>query len=519
MSRLLELIQVLNEKKNEDEGSIIKYLQQNDLLDMHVLEQDLIELEEVSKTCTLSLRIYILTYMINVSQSDRYIHILLDLLLEDNTLNENDLYTLYYHFVGLSFMSTKEWDEDLVLKMSKLYRKVYRMFRENIKSDLSFVPVEKRQKRYVVVFVSQFLNCTHGPTKTVLDRCEIIAKKTGLTPFIINTAEIFSDAGSVETFGQKYPNYLAENLDLIEVSYEEFCFPFVQCDYGMPNNGEIENIIQAVKRINPYYLLEIGGSSITADICSNMYPLINVNTVPSGKCDIEGQFQLIGRDITDADRRWINMLGKNKNHLIKCLFTSSIVEMQSSDNVTRETMGFPINRLIALIVGGRLDQEIKDDFLQMLDSLAAKGYFIVFMGGFETYSQKVLKYNMLKQNSQNLGYITNVLPIYNLCDVYVNPKRTGGGTSVIEAMVHGKPAVTLPYGDVSLGVAEEFIVSSYEEMENRLTEYINNKHLYSRHSEIAKERAHYMLDGESKFVDALNKIEQLDEFKYAFPKE
>lgn len=49
-------------------------------------------------------------------------------------------------------------------------------------------------------------------------------------------------------------------------------------------------------------------------------------------------------------------------------------------------------------------------------------------------------------------------------DLYVNPKRSGGGSSVAESLYKGLPVVTLPVGDVSAAAGESFRVADYGEM-------------------------------------------------------
>ena len=142
-----------------------------------------------------------------------------------------------------------------------------------------------------------------------------------------------------------------------------------------------------------------------------------------------------------------------------------------------------------------------------------KGVVIVFAGVFDEYDRLSEKYPLLKEQSLYLGFVEDILALNEICDAYANPKRTGGGTSVVEAMIKGLPAVTLPKGDVGLGAGEEFHVQSYQEMAERLLQLRDDKQYYEEMSEKALARAKVLTDTESAFLDALEKIENLEEFQ------
>lgn len=101
----------------------------------------------------------------------------------------------------------------------------------------------------------------------------------------------------------------------------------------------------------------------------------------------------------------------------------------------------------------------------------------------------------------------DVLAILDNVDLYVNPDRIGGGTSVIEAMYKAIPVVTLDHGDVALGAGEEFWVHSYAEMTEKIIKYMNDIDYYNMMSKKAKERANYMLDSDGAFTDIIREFE------------
>lgn len=105
------------------------------------------------------------------------------------------------------------------------------------------------------------------------------------------------------------------------------------------------------------------------------------------------------------------------------------------------------------------------------------------------------------------GLQEDVLAVNECCDLYLNPKRIGGGTSVAEALYKGLPVVTMDYGDGGLGAGKEFHVSDYEEMYELVLKYANDKEFYKLMSEKAKERAQRLMDSKKEFVKIIETME------------
>jgi hypothetical protein len=350
----------------------------------------------------------------------------------------------------------------------------------------------------------------HAPTKTVLDRCEVIAEKLEAQPVIINTAELCSSVGYVPFCSPRFGRYFA--LTDGQVSYRGKTFLYKQCSENMPNDKELLEVISYVRGLNPYCLILVGGNSICADLCSNYYPLMTVGTVPSSVVTTEGQFVLTGREIADEEVNYANRLGFSKDYIQHCTFTWSVKPQKES--MTREQYHIPTDSFTVLLVGARLDFEIDAGFVEgVLNPVMEAGIIVVFMGVFEQYDSLKKKYPLLRDCSVFIGFIEDVLAVNELCDVYVNPKRRGGGTSVVEAMVKGIPPVTLHYGDVALGSGEEFWVEDYDGMVKQIMRLKEDSEYYALMSQKARERAEVVMDSKKTFWEAFQYIETLPDFQ------
>ena len=107
-----------------------------------------------------------------------------------------------------------------------------------------------------------------------------------------------------------------------------------------------------------------------------------------------------------------------------------------------------------------------------------------------------------------MGFTDDILSRLELCDLYVAPKRVGGGTSVVEAMFKGLPVVVLNHGDMAVNAGEEFCVNDYKDMQKKILEYYANPEYYKEMSQKAVKRAEQVLDSETEFVKAIKEMEQ-----------
>jgi len=453
---------------------------------------------------------YILSFLTILSQSHVYTNCLLKLLLNTNDFTANNLFFIYYQITSKRFTNINLGNNETDELMSLVYKKVYNTYKTSLSNRLQFIPKEERNSNLIIVFISQFLSLNHGPTKTILDRCLVIKNHIHKTPFIINTSEFLPLVGFTPFFCATAASYDNELLNNEQVEYQGENFSFLQCENNMPNTEDIGAIVNIVKRLKPYCIFNIGGSSILNDICSNIIPTITISTVPSERCMTEGQFQVIGRPITNNDKIWMKQEHKSPDHIIECRFTSSF--KQQENKFSRSDLGLPADLFIGLVVGARLDLEITDDFIQILYKAMGNNIFIVFMGLYNHYEDICEQYPIFKTNSKYLGFMSDVLAVNECCDIYINPKRIGGGTSVAESFSKGLPAVTLNYGDVGLGAGEDFFVSDYDDMLQTLIKYAQDREFYAKMSQKALARAHILSNSTAEFIKVLSIAEKSLEF-------
>lgn len=167
-------------------------------------------------------------------------------------------------------------------------------------------------------------------------------------------------------------------------------------------------------------------------------------------------------------------------------------------------------KFVLVVVGWRLDAEVDSAFLEMLERVVRQDEQIevAFMGVFDSFGERVKAYPLFEKNSCFLGKQMDALAVLDCCNLYVNPKRNGGGSSVSEALYKGLPAITLPVGDVSVAAGDEFCVPDYEAMERQILRYAAEPEYYRQMAQRAKERAEQLLDSSQSFGTVVREIEK-----------
>lgn len=425
--------------------------------------------------------------------------------------------SIYWHIIGYSFTYKISSKNDLMLEKNntdnienlhkeemlwRLYTNIVDEIKKQVNYNLSYI--ENRNKDKIVVITSQFLSMEHGPTKTVLDRCECLMNKLNKEVVIINSAEIMYFNKKMCLYNVLMGTYNDKLIDKETIEYNGLTIPYIQYSNKMPNVVEIRKAIDKILEINPYFILNIGGNSILTDILSDGIPTLTISTVPSSLTVTMGQFQAIGRKLNERDINILKKRNKTVNHVIEGVFTSSFKEQTKF--ISRKDLGLPEDKFIIILIGGRLTSEITDEFLENLLSLCENNIVIALAGTFDKYLECKKKYTDFSKKVYNLGFQDDIMAVLDCCDLYVNPIRTGGGTSAAEAMWKGIPVVTFPVGDVGLGASEQFYVNNYDEMKKTIIKYSKDKKFYEEMSLKAKDRASELTDTSKEFGKIISEV-------------
>ena len=436
------------------------------------------------------LRLTLISFLIAITGNGKYLNDFNKIVL----LNDSNfsLYQMYFYwrqqwrfpikYTGMNF------DAELVLEV---YRKIYQKYYDELCTVLKPVKYAERNKDRVIVIVVQFLEETHAPTRTALERCATLSKM-GKEVLIINTCEQLTLLGMVPIFGMEAGRIFEHYSDFETYQYNNETFLYYQTKKRMPELEETENILSIIKRWNPYLILTMGSGSIVSDLAANIVPVINIPLLFSSVLKKENQLVAVGRKINEEEWTILKEAGYTLDTIIESTFTFDI--KQQKKHFTREDFNLPSDRFLLLIVGIRLDYDVQDDFIKAMKPVIDLGAYLVFAGYFEKYKNLCKEYAFLEKNSSFIGYQDDILAINELIDLYINPRRLGGGFSIAEAFFKGKPGITINYGDVAAAAGPDFCVESYQEMVSLIIKYMNDDVFYSDMAKKGLERVNELTD-------------------------
>lgn len=404
--------------------------------------------------------------------------------------------------VRFSNLDTKETQE----LMNLIYQDIFHELVEKYQDRLHPIPKEDRNKTKVIVMTDQFLKEQHAPTHSALERSFYLQKDGGKQIKIVNTLGISSTKGEILWWKYYIGSEFKDYNEWTHFSYKGEEFEFWQAKNDLFDVNGISTILDMVREEKPTYIINIGGRSIIADLCSKIVPTVALATAFSRLPVTLGTFSLIGKKLTEYEWREILSQTKQKESIRELPFTFELQEQ--SHTFQREDYKIPQDAFVLVIVGTRLTQEIDDEFIRVMEQTYERGTHLVFIGVFDNYEAMCKLHPGLKEHSSYVGYCHDMLAMMELCDLYVNPRRLGGGFSIIEAFHQGVPGVSLSYGDVAVAAGEEFCVASYDEMVREICHYQSDSEYYQQKSRQARMRAQVMTNGAKLFIECMESIEK-----------
>lgn len=418
-------------------------------------------------------------------------------------LDYKQKYFLFQQINSIIFQYPVCNTEDIVRMAWGLLEDILRACKEQLNIPLKKIAASELNKGISIVLVEQYLTAEHGPTKTALDRCYVLKKRFGQDVMLVNTAELLSPANCIYFENASIGNYIPELSTQDHVSWQGETFRFYQCAQTMPDEDGILELISFVQAIKPASIVLVGGTSLIAGLLNEFVPVITVGTIQSGLAMTLADYQVIDQNMLEKSYALLERMGKSGEHIIPGKFTFSL--KPQTHTITRASIGIEDDAFALAVVGGRLKEEITDEFLCMLEQCVEKTpqnkkLQVGIVGGCADFAEKMSRHPALTGHVVNVGFAKDILSVVEQFDLYVNPIRRGGGTSVVEAMSKGLPVVTVDYGDVAGIVGEDFCCKDYEAMQREILAYMTDTDKYNAMSVRATELAGEYLDSEKEFA-------------------
>ena len=441
-----------------------------------------------------------------VGKKADYTNAYLHELLEDSGIKAENMYFVWNQFKRMSLKKLAVFNNESGELNDKLYLKAYNYFERELKNYFIKTPLEERNRDVVVISTIQFLDETHAPTRTVMERAKAL-KHLGRTVVIVNTAEQYTIKGYLPMYGTGFGRVLEQYNNVNELKIGNDSFPFIQMPEHSSIQYRMEVMVKILEKYKPYYILSIGTGSMLADLCGNIIPCASMALAFSTFPKTMNKMKILGRNLYKEEENLYT-----EDDIIESRFTFELKPQRSI--FSRESKGLPEDMFILVVVGIRLEFEITDTFMEMLEKVCSKGCYVVFAGVMDNYNKLMESYQVVSANSSFIGYCDDMLALMDICDLYVNPDRLGGGFSVIEAFAKGKPGVYLKSGDVYTAGGESFAVDNFDEMTEQILKYKEDKEYYNSMSGLARERAKLMTSSEEAIASIDRQICERVEKKY-----
>ena len=346
------------------------------------------------------------------------------------------------------------------------------------------VPFSRNDR--VVVLTPQFLTPPHAPTVHAINFAIALLEEFGKEVMIVASSEYSTANEGAIAPGIKaamVPEYAG---GLKQLKINGHVIPFIMCGDGNFDDAAVKQGIKTIDEFNPEMILCVSAPVVIAEpFHDRSFCFI----YPTGRgVPLTKNCYFHTRDQPDDEMKHILASeGLGDLHL----FSQHAYDVKPRSNgLTREQFGIPEDVFLFVVVGVRLSREIDDRFLHLLSSICEHPRaHIAFAGNFDNYNDKISRHPVLRGRTTYLGFQPDIMGVYNIADVYLNPTRKGGGSAIVYALQAGLPALSLPFGDAGQAVAGFPKLATYDEIARRAHELMTDENMLKDYQAIAREEA------------------------------
>lgn len=395
------------------------------------------------------------------------------------------------------------------VQYANCYSERRRFHRQNVErlgrwigSRYSYIPATCRKRKRVAIVTEQIMSPKHSPTLFVLNFAYVLQKFLGFDVTLFSCPS--NGWLSEELWGYTWQYCDTLEYDKPEAKWKDAIFPCYQYDMNENARESYVAMLSAIYEYNPLFVLQLGVINPVADLIGQF--TTTASKAMSSACPVTEADILLrtGRKSAEEERGYNECLGTHQKQLfLEDTFPLSFEE--SENKPSRSNLKLPGDMFLIAIVGNRLDQELDKEFAQMAAELLQKNQKIAFVFiGVVDAARGYFAGDEFQNHIYYLGYCPDLIGVYGTLNLYLNPKRHGGGVSAVMAMFADLPVVTLPDCDVAFNVGSDFIVSDYEQMVQEVLRYVEDSSYYKKQKQCARERAlHHTESAQIQYVSGI----------------
>lgn len=427
-------------------------------------------------------RIYIYSYFMHYMKTEDFAKEALEAILQGEGMG--------FDFYTGSMLELQVTDRvtGYYMQKRKLHKRNMESFLEILNPSFQYIPVEKRNRNRIAVMTEQILNIGHAPTRLVLNMLYVLQKHLGYEVMLfVCPSDGFLSGGLWHQYIHITSLDVYREHKLI-LQYKDIEFQGYQVNMKPVNLKEYHMMFDLIYAWNPLFVFGIGIINPVADICS-MFTTLVMRAV-SIYCPVsEAQILLrVVKQSEELETEYKQFIHENQVQLFVEGKPPVVIE-KSENEYRRSEYGLPEDKFLIALVGTRLDEEINTEFVHVMKNIITKNpnTAFVFIGEVKRI-KKFFAEDVFEKHIYYMGLQDDLVGKYGMLDLFMNPKRMGGGYSSVMALTAGIPAVSLPDCDVAGHIGEGLTVKDYQEMEETVCRYINDPSFYEEKKQYVQER-------------------------------
>ncbi len=396
---------------------------------------------------------------------------------------------LYWQLVRLAFLHPDLFaPEKGGIRLRQIYRQRVMAWRKKVAMRCRWLAPRQRAERRLILVSQQFVNIFHAPTRDLLDYADVLSE-LGYEVELAISPEMPREL--LMAFPQPFVGKHAAKLDGRRMlAYKDRCFPFWQIEGQMPHGKGLSRFLHYVAERRPLAVIDIGGNGLAADLAGQITTTLALPLAAQPPITEATFIATIGEEhvhgLGPAESQKALDLGAERF----LPFRYSYRLPETRDEAPEALSSLPEDAVIGVVVGNRLDQEIADDNLRLLLACleAAPRLHLVFAGPFRRFPELARQYPLLAARAIALGFQADIVATLRRCHLYLNPRRSGGGSSVAHALGCGLPVVTFAEGDGAFAAGPDFRVTTAEAYLERITQWCRDDDSRRQAAETARKR-------------------------------
>jgi len=371
--------------------------------------------------------------------------------------------------------ATRPLFEHLVSSVEQLYT-----------DEIAQPPAQFKRTNRVVIITKQMLLPPHAPSVRTLEFGKSLKENYNKEVLLVCSSEMTGgmDGAIIPAHTAMYDDCF---MKLDTITYEDCKMPFLMCGQGIFSEASFRQGVRAIHDFAPEMILSIGAPNLLAEVFHKIafcFFYVSGRGLPLTR----HQYFHTWEAPNEEEPRY--MQEEKIDDRLLFVSTPGYHAKEQYLTLTKAEFDIPEDSFVYAVIGLRLDSEIDDSFVKLLTSVEQEtdAYFI-FAGIFERFETCFEAHPALKEKCRFLDMQADIMAVYALADVFLNPERKGGGSSAAQALQAGLPVLTLPTGDVGFMATNFPKLADYDAMATVATQLATDEATMQAYKEYTTKEA------------------------------